>query len=266
MASPFQAATTLSSRAGWAGSARHVQQPGPRPQPPLALGRRQCIDVEQQPQGRGAVLEGAGLGDAGQVGDPRPVGVAEHLAQLGRRPDVGEPLDPGPAASTACPRPGWRPARPGRAQPGQHPLAGLDRDPAAERVAGQPPPVQVGPGQQTIVVQHLFEVRHHPGGVDAVAREAAVELVVHPAARHRPAGGRRHLQRSSPEPSAPRRRPRGMPEQPLEHHRRRELGRTAETASRSVEPALQGRRRPRPARPPTSAGRPPGRRAWPAPR
>ena len=38
--------------------------------------------------------------------------------------------------------------------------------------------------QLGVVVEHLFEVRHHPALIHAVAMEASGELVVHAAARH----------------------------------------------------------------------------------
>ena len=44
---------------------------------------------------------------------------------------------------------------------------------------------QVGAREQRLVVEHLLEVRHVPVAVDAVAREAAAEVVVETAARHR---------------------------------------------------------------------------------
>ena len=44
--------------------------------------------------------------------------------------------------------------------------------------------MQVERGELRVVVEHLLEVRHQPERVHGVAREAAAELVVHPAARH----------------------------------------------------------------------------------
>ncbi len=46
------------------------------------------------------------------------------------------------------------------------------------RLAARLPGVQVGPREQRVVIEHLLEVGHRPGRVDAVAREAARELVV----------------------------------------------------------------------------------------
>ena len=65
-----------------------------------------------------------------------------------------------------------------------HPVARLDRDPAGQRASGQSPPMGVHPSEQSVVVQHLLEVRHHPVVIDRVAGEASGELVVHPASSH----------------------------------------------------------------------------------
>ncbi len=45
--------------------------------------------------------------------------------------------------------------------------------------------MEVGPGQERVVVEHLLEVRDGPGRVGRVAREAPAELVVDPARGHR---------------------------------------------------------------------------------
>ena len=117
----------------------------------------------EQAQGRRPVLEGAGLGDPEGGRRPGSVVLPQYLDQLGGRPHVGQPLD---AVATVAGR-GVRVQRAGQAalggaQPGEQEVAGLQRDPAAEGVAGQPPPVQVDAGQQRVVVEHLLEVRHHP--------------------------------------------------------------------------------------------------------
>ena len=44
--------------------------------------------------------------------------------------------------------------------------------------------VEVGAGEQRVVVEHLLEVGHQPARVDGIAREAAADLVVDAAARH----------------------------------------------------------------------------------
>ena len=43
----------------------------------------------------------------------------------------------------------------------------------------------VDPHEQRLVVEHLLEVRHEPLAVDGVASEAAADVVVHAARRHR---------------------------------------------------------------------------------
>ena len=68
----------------------------------------------------------------------------------------------------------------------QGPLQRVHAHPAQLLLAGGLPGVQVGAGQQRVVVEHLLEVGHGPGVVDAVAVKAAAELVVDPAAGHRP--------------------------------------------------------------------------------
>ena len=132
-------------------------------------------------------------------------------------------------------------------------LRGLRRDPAGQRVAGAPRPVRVGPQQQRVVVEHLLEVRHHPVGVDAVAREPAGQLVVDPAARHRRA---RALHRGQ------RRRRAGAlvgAQQRLQQSRRRELRRAAEAAALGVLVAQDHRRGVIAQRSGRSPGPPPGR-------
>ncbi len=105
--------------------------------------------------------------------------------------------------------------------------------------------MQVRAGEQRVVVEHLLEVGDHPAGVDRVAGEAAADLVVHPAARHRAQRVQGHL-------ALPAR------EQELDRRRRRELRRALVEAAvlpvvaaaqlrdrlvehRGVEVALRGR-------------------------
>ena len=117
---------------------------------------------------------------------------------------------------------------------------------------GTPRPVRVRPQQQRVVlVEHLLEMRYHPGVVDAVPGEAAGELVVDTAAGHRGAGARHGVER--------RRRPGALvvPQQRLQQRRRRELrGRSAEAAVCGV---LVTQHRPR-RRGRTARVRPPGHR------
>ena len=52
--------------------------------------------------------------------------------------------------------------------------------------------VQVDAGERGVVVEHLLEVGDQPLYIDAVAREAAADLVVHAAAGHAPEGAFEH--------------------------------------------------------------------------
>ena len=114
--------------------------------------------------------------------------VAEHLAHLRRA-----------SRRRTCPR---RPRSRRRARRRTRPRPGGAREREVERlaahaleqrVAGDLPGVQVGAGEQRVVVEHLLEVRDEPGAVDRVAGEAAADLVVHAAARHPAQGVQRHL-------------------------------------------------------------------------
>ncbi len=92
-------------------------------------------------------------------------------------------------------------------------------------------PVEVGPHEQRLVVQHLLEVRHEPFAIDGVAGEAAAQVVVHPARCHRvECGGDDVAGRIG-------RRGHVRPQHQLEVERRRELRRLAETTPVRVEGA-----------------------------
>lgn len=82
----------------------------------------------------------------------------------------------------------------------------------------------VDAAQQGVVVEHLLEVRDDPLAVHGVAGEAAAELVVDPAARHRRTAVGGHLQ------GALGTRTRVVAQQELDDHGRGELGRAAEAA------------------------------------
>ncbi len=164
MASPFQAATTLSSRAGRVRVAR------------AASSRARTSDSHRSGSSGsasscsvdGAVLERARLGDLEQLGGPGAVVLAEHLGELGRRPGVELALD---ALGVGVER-GGEPALVG-AQLAQQEVGGLAARPA--RPAGRRSAATSArrPEQQRVVVEHLLEVRHHPAAVHGVAREAA---------------------------------------------------------------------------------------------
>ena len=174
-----------------------------------------------------------------QVGRPRAVLLAQHLDQLLAGPDVGQALHPVGVGIEGGGEAALRPCA-GRAA-GTRAVSSTTR--RASGSSRRAPPVQVGAEQQSVVVQHLLEVRDDPVRVDGVAGEAARELVVDPAPGHRLEGCRRHRQRGRVTC------PGVVAQQPLEDHRRRELGRASETASRPVEacgPAVGPRRRGRP--------------------
>ena len=133
-------------------------------------------------------LEVAALADA-VVGDhllgarqrlAAGIGRRQDLADRGRRPDVEAPLDPLRVGVERRVE-----AALGPAHLAQHPverlLAGAPVAPVAEPL----PAVQVGAGEQRVVVEHLLEVGDEPDRVDRVAGEAAAELVVDAAGEHR---------------------------------------------------------------------------------
>ena len=59
----------------------------------------------------------------------------------------------------------------------EHPVHGLDADVDVERIAVAGPGFGVGAEQLGVVIQHFLEVRDGPVAVDAVAVEAAADLV-----------------------------------------------------------------------------------------
>ncbi len=214
-------------RAPVAGLAKAVPHPPP-------AGR--IVRIALELQRRGTVLEGARVGHLEQFRRPVPVDRPEHLAQLLRRPHVGQPFDAFGVRVQRSREPAFR-----GPQLVQQEFGRLAGHPLAERVAVASQ-VRVDAEQQSVVVQHLLEMRHHPRGVDAVAGEAAGQLVVDAPARHRRGGGLGEF-------------PCGLPavrgadalvvaQQELQHHRRRELRRTAESAVHRVEFGAQPGNRP----------------------
>ena len=65
-----------------------------------------------------------------------------------------------------------------------HPADDAVRHVREPRVAGRPREVGIEREQRTVVVEHLFEMRNRPLGVDAVAAEAAAQLIVDAAVGH----------------------------------------------------------------------------------
>ncbi len=72
------------------------------------------------------------------------------------------------------------------AQLADRPVQRLLADAPEQRVVRDLPGVQVRPGEQRVVVEHLLEVGDRPPHVDRVAREPAADLVVR--CRRRPSG------------------------------------------------------------------------------
>ncbi len=85
-------------------------------------------------------------------------------------------------------------------------------------LAGELPGVQIGAGQQCVVVEHLLEVRHQPAFVDRVAGEAAAEVVVDPTCGHRIERRDRGAQRGVGAGAVV------LSQQVVQRHRLRELG------------------------------------------
>ncbi len=186
----------------------------------------------------GALLEGALLRHAVAGHGQLRVGLAQHLTQLPRRPYVVRALDVlarGRVLAVGVER-GGEPALV-RAQFADHELRGLQGDAPGEIGAGGAPQVGVRAAEQGVVVQHLLEVRHDPLAVDGVAGEAAAELVVDAAARHPLAGLGGHLEGALGAGAGV------VPQQELDDHGRRELGRAAEAAVRRVIVAGQAEQR-----------------------
>ena len=65
-----------------------------------------------------------------------------------------------------------------------HPRGGFGGDLFELRVAADAPRVAAKAQQRPVVVEHFLEMRNHPILVHAVAREAAAEVIIDPAAGH----------------------------------------------------------------------------------
>ena len=232
MASPFHAASTLSSRAGCGRSPRRARSRSRRVCEPRgnllggdAKGLGELVVGDDPRQDRDA-FPVACLGDPVRGLEQRRV-LAEHLGDLGRPPGERQALD---AFGVGVLARGERAV--GRSKLAEHVVQRSGRDRAIPRVTGQCPSVHVHARQLGVVVQHLLEVRNEPLGVRRVAMEAATELVVHPAVGHR-------VKR----PTCHRERPLiaggGVAaQQELDRHRLRELRRPAPAAICRVERRL----------------------------
>ena len=150
----------------------------------------------------------------------------ERLEQLRghalfRRPGVREPLDAvGIGVLGGCER------TVGQQKVAAHVLDGLfDHVPIA-LASRDEPGVEIRGNEESVVVEHLLEVRDEPAPVDGVAVEAAPDEVVHAARGHPVERAVDHLRLASPQ-------------QELEHGVRRELRRPAEAAPFRIERRAQ---------------------------
>ena len=165
--------------------------------------------------GEVAALAGAQPGDRG-------VGVgAELLPQFGHGPHVEASLD-----ALRVGVQGGVEAALRAAHLAQRPAQRVHAHVQQVRLRGRLPAVQVRAREQGVVVQHLLEVRHRPGRIDAVAREAPADVVVDAPASHRAQRAERH-------------RALRAQQQELDHRRVRELGRAPEAAVARVEGRAQ---------------------------
>ena len=120
---------------------------------------------------------------------------------LGRRPRVEQALVAVAVGSGRVGVLGRREPAGVLAQVAQHVLDGLGDDLAPARLIEGDGGVGVDPHQQRLVVEHLLEVRHEPLAIDRVAGEAAADVVVHPAGRHRVERRRDDLAQARDRPS-----------------------------------------------------------------
>ncbi len=63
-------------------------------------------------------------------------------------------------------------------------IQGFFRYPLEQGVAPYLPGMQIGSGEQGVIVEHFFKMRHQPTRIGAVAVKTAAHLVVDPAAGH----------------------------------------------------------------------------------
>ena len=117
----------------------------------------------------------------------------------------------------------------GVAEVPQHVLDGLRGDLAPPLVSQHPPPVEVDPGEECVVVEHLLEVGDQPPGVHRVAGEATAQVVVHASGGHGVERGGEYL--DGPGPRGAVEVPGGhVSQERLEAHGLGELGRAPEPA------------------------------------
>ena len=107
------------------------------------------------------------LGEEGGVVD------AEHLLDLGERPHIELPLL---AFAVGVERCGEGSAF--RHHLAQEPVDRLGDADGEQLLLPLAPDIRHQLDEQRVVVEHLLEMRHEPAVVDAVAREAAAEMIV----------------------------------------------------------------------------------------
>ena len=122
----------------------------------------------------------------------------------------------------------------GRSHFRQRPRHDVARGVGKQRVARCTPGVRIQRQQGGVVVEHFLEVRDRPFGIDAVAADAAGELVMDAAFRH---SGKRHAH-DLERPRVVRRSISTQAE--IEIGRVRKLGRLAKAAMHRVERSRQG--------------------------
>ena len=233
IASPFQAASALSSRAG---CGRAAAAPSSAP---ARAGQRAPRDVAASRRRRGRsgdrivrALPVAVVGHAvGGARTPARRRRAPRGSRSARQVNV-TPSSPSVSASWLAAN-----APSSRRQLAEHVVERRRSRPrGSARSPVDRPGVEVHARELGVVVEHLLEVRHQPVGVGRVAMEAAAELVVDPAVGHR-------VER----PPRDRERPRvagrdRAPQQVLDRHRLRELRRAAPAAVARVELRARARR------------------------
>ncbi len=173
----------------------------------------------------------ARLGHVESVGEERRILGAEHCPDLVGGPDVGGAfftVRVGILAGGECAA--------GHGHLADEVVEGRLDDLAVAPFTGDLPGMQVGTCELGVVVEHLLEVRHQPGGVRGVSGETTGELIVDAARRHRiqrPARHRDGLHVSGAYEA---------PEQVLDRHRSRELRRPAPATVGSIKGCGQCRR------------------------
>ena len=121
------------------------------------------------------------------AGRPHPEARAgeRRIGPRGRVEGLGRPGVEAPLLALAVGIEGAEEGAARRAKLAQQEAGGLERHRPGARVGRARRGLGVGPQEQRVVVEHLLEVRHAPDRIDAVAGEAAAELVVDAAGGHR---------------------------------------------------------------------------------